>query len=77
MHALIIIKIINGIVLQTVKIFPEPYGSQGLFAETGDSWREHRHVLTPAFSASKMKLVHRYKLLMITLYHHNSYANFE
>ena len=36
---------------------PEPYGSQGLFAETGEVWREHRHVLTPAFSASKMKLV--------------------
>ena len=43
-------------IIQAVKFIPEPYGSQGLFAETGETWREHRHILTPAFSAAKMKL---------------------
>ena len=47
---------------QTIDFIPDPYGNtQGLFAEKGETWREHRHVLTPAFSASKMKLVRRRK----------------
>ena len=43
------------------KFIPDPYGTQGLFAETGETWRDYRHVLTPAFSASKMKLVRHRK----------------
>ena len=29
----------------------------GVFASNGDEWKRRRHILTPAFSASKMKLV--------------------
>ena len=29
----------------------------GVFATKGDEWKKRRHVLTPAFSANKMKLV--------------------
>ena len=41
-----------------VKFFPDPYDPRDqLFLSTGEAWRRRRQTLTPAFSASKMKMV--------------------
>ena len=45
----------------------------GVFASNGDEWKKRRHVLTPAFSANKMKLVSMHGcsnsvLVALTLY---------
>ena len=53
---------------QTFQLIPDPYGPKGLLAATGDDWRDMRHSLTPAFSASKMKMVifvYIFKLILL------------
>ena len=46
--------------MQAFRIIPKPYGPEGLPAAKGDEWKDKRHKLTPAFSASKMKMVISY-----------------
>ena len=40
-----------------MRIVPDEYRIDGLAAAKGETWKNMRQILSPAFSASKMKMV--------------------